>query len=1049
MIFRESLPKPSPLQAAITSAYRMDETTCINNLLEGALFSTEAQARIKKTAEKLVIETRERRKKLGKLDEFLHQYDLSSEEGIALMCMAEALLRIPDTQTIDRLISDKISTADWQQHLSRDESLFVNAATWSLLITGKIFSPTLNYQKSLAATLKRLFSRAGGAVIRPVILQGMKIIGKQFVMGRTITEALERAKQNEALGYRYSYDMLGESARTAEDAKIYFKSYQDAIAAIGNASTQHDFIEGPGISIKLSALHPRYEVAKRERVLKELVPLLLTLAQEAKAQNIGLTVDAEEADRLELSLEIIEAVFSHPSLQGWEGFGLAVQSYQKRAPFVIDWLADLSKRYQRRFMVRLIKGAYWDAEIKLSQLLGLEGYPVFSRKNSTDVSFIACAKKILARPDCFYPQFGTHNAYSVAAIREIAGSRNDFEFQCLHGMGTPLYDNIVGKNNWNIPCRIYAPVGSHKDLLGYLVRRLLENGANTSFINLIADDEIPMEKIIMDPVNRIKNLNNKPHPHIPLPKNLYGIERQNSQGLDLSNTQVLSELKNQMEAAEKQKWESSPILAGKAIKNAAAQSVLSPADTRRVVGQVYEATPQDIDAALSNATTATIHWANTSVEDRATCLERAADLFEKNMPALLTLLNLEAGKHLVDSVSEVREAVDFCRYYAARARKDLAPEILKGPTGELNQLSLHPRGVFVCISPWNFPLAIFIGQITAALAAGNAVIAKPAEQTPLIAALAVRLMQEAGVPGNVIQLLPGRGEIVGAKLVSDLRVAGVMFTGSTEVAKLISQTLANREGPIVPLIAETGGQNAMIVDSSALAEQVVADVISSAFNSAGQRCSALRVLFLQDDIAPRVLEMLKGAMQELTVGDPTLLSTDIGPVIDEDALANLQKHFEKMSKEATLLYQVPMGQLPPGHFFAPCVFELKNLSMLKREVFGPILHVIRFSAKELDKVLDDIRNTGYGLTLGIHSRINATINYIQERMPVGNVYVNRNMIGAVVGVQPFGGERLSGTGPKAGGPHYLPRLCVERAISINTTAAGGNATLVSLKEDEG
>jgi RHH-type proline utilization regulon transcriptional repressor/proline dehydrogenase/delta 1-pyrroline-5-carboxylate dehydrogenase len=1049
MIFTQSLPKPSPLQAAITSAYRMDETTCINNLLQNAVFSADAQARIKKTAEKLVIGTRERKKKQGKIDAFLNQYDLSSEEGIALMCMAEALLRIPDTQTVDRLISDKISTADWVQHVSRDESLFVNAATWSLVITGKIFAPTLNYQKSLSATLKKLFSRTGSAVIRPIIMQGMKIIGKQFVMGRTIDEALERAKKNEAKGYRYSYDMLGEAARTAEDAENYFKSYRTAIAEIGKASTQHNFIEGPGISIKLSALHPRYEVAKRERVLKELVPLLLTLAQEAKAQNIGFTIDAEEADRLELSLEVIEAVFSDASLNGWEGFGLAVQSYQKRAPFVIDWLADLSKRYKRRLMVRLIKGAYWDAEVKLSQVLGLEGYPVFTRKNSTDVSFLACARKILSYPDCFYPQFGTHNAYSVAAILEMVGDRRDFEFQCLHGMGTPLYDNVVGKENFNIPCRIYAPVGSHKDLLGYLVRRLLENGANTSFINLIADDEMPMEKIIMNPVERINNLKNKPHPHIPLPENVYGTDRKNSQGLDLSNTQVLTELKSNMETAEKQKWESSPILNGKAEMHVTPQSVVSPANSKNIVGQVYEAAPVDIEKALENAASATQSWSNMSVDERAACLERTADLLEKNMPALLMLLNREAGKTLADSVPEVREAVDFCRYYAARAREDLTPIQLKGPTGEFNQLSLHARGVIVCISPWNFPLAIFMGQIVAALVTGNTVIAKPAEQTPLIAAFAVRLMHQAGIPGNVVQLLPGHGEVVGARLVSDLRVAGVMFTGSTETAKLIQQTLAHRDGPIVPLIAETGGQNAMIVDSSALAEQVVADVISSAFNSAGQRCSALRVLFVQDDIAPRVLDMLKGAMKELTVGDPSLLSTDVGPVIDKDALSNLENHFAKMSKNSTLIYQVPTSDLPQGHFFAPCAFELKNLSMLEREVFGPILHVIRFPAKQLDKVLDDIINTGYGLTLGIHSRIDATIDYIQKRMPVGNVYVNRNMIGAVVGVQPFGGERLSGTGPKAGGPHYLPRLCVERAISINTTAAGGNATLVSLKEDEG
>ena len=1047
MIFRQALPKPTPLRDAITSAYRMDETTCINTLIPQAAFQPDAQKRIIEAAQQLVLDTRKSRKKQGKFNDFLHQYDLSSEEGIALMCLAEALLRIPDTETVNRLISDKISTADWEQHLSRDQSLFVNAATWSLMLTGKVFAPTATYENNLRSTLKRLMGKAGGAVIRPFIMQGMKIIGKQFVMGTTIAEAIERAKINEAAGYRYSYDMLGEAARTAEDAKNYFKSYTNAISAIGKASVQLDPIQGPGISIKLSALHPRYEVAKHERVMNELVPLLLELARQAKAQNIGLTVDAEETDRLELSLDVIEAVFKDPSLNGWEGFGLAVQSYQKRAPFVIDWLADLSKRYQRRLMVRLIKGAYWDAEIKISQLFGLEGYPVFTRKHATDVSFLACAKKLFAQPDCFYSQFGTHNAHSVASILEIAGTRRDFEFQCLHGMGTPLYDNVVGKDHFDVACRIYAPVGSHKDLLGYLVRRLLENGANTSFINLIADENLPMEKIVVDPVDRMKSLQNKPHPHIPLPQDIFGNERKNSQGVDLSNTTVLTKLKSAMDEAEKQNWNACPIISGKSITHATPQPVRSPSDINHIVGQVYEATPEDVEKALEKASLATFSWAKTSVEERAACLERAADLLEKNRPELMMLLCREGGKHIHDCVSEIREAVDFCRYYAARAREDLEPKILTGPTGEFNQLSLHPRGVITCISPWNFPLAIFAGQIVAALVTGNTVIAKPAEQTPLIAAATVRLLHQAGIPVDVLQLLPGRGEIVGAKLVADTRVAGIMFTGSTETAKLIQQTLAHRDGPIVPLIAETGGQNSMIVDSSALPEQVVADVISSAFNSAGQRCSALRVLFLQEDIAPRVIDMLKGAMAELTVGDPSLLSTDIGPVIDPDAFKMLQNHFTKMSSEGTLLYQVPVSSLPPGHFFAPCVFELNNLDILKREVFGPFLHVIRYATQDLDKILDEITQTGYGLTLGIHSRIDATIKYIQDRMQIGNVYVNRNMIGAVVGVQPFGGERLSGTGPKAGGPHYLPRLCVERAISINTTAAGGNASLVSLIED--
>lgn len=1048
MIFT-ALPKQTTLRDAITAAYRMDETISVNSLLPQASFSEDALQRIMKTAHKLVLGTRDARHKQGGLDAFLRQYDLSSEEGIALMCLAEALLRIPDKTTVDRLISDKISTADWEQHLNGGKTLFVNAATWSLLLTGKIFAPTLNTQQTLGASLKRLMSKAGGSVIRPLILQGMKIIGKQFVMGRTIDEALTRAKKLEAVGYRYSYDMLGEAARTAKDASVYFKSYQTAIAAIGDASKGLDYIHGPGISIKLSAIHPRYELANRERVMNELVPRLLELAQAAKAQNISLTVDAEEADRLELSLDVMEAVFSHPSLAGWEGFGLAVQSYQKRAPFVIDWLADLSKRHKRRLMVRLIKGAYWDAEIKQSQVLGLEGYPVFTRKNSTDVSFLACAKKLFALPECFYPMFGTHNDYCAAAILEMAGDRNDFEFQCLHGMGQPLYDQIVGKDKYNIPCRIYAPVGTHKDLLGYLVRRLLENGANTSFINRIADDNASIEKIISNPVARIAALAHKPHPHIPLPKDLFGKERINSGGIDLSNIQQLTTLKSEMDKIDNKKWQANPIISGKSITSAKPLSISSPSNTNQIVGQVYEATAEDVDLAITQAYQARQAWANTPVDKRAVMLENAGDLLEKNMPSLISLLCKEGGKHINDCISEIREAVDFCRYYAARARDDLKAKTLTGPTGEFNELSLHPRGVIICISPWNFPLAIFMGQIVAALVTGNTVIAKPAEQTPLIAAYAVTLLHEAGIPVDALQLLPGRGEIVGAKCVADNRTAGVMFTGSTETAKIINQTLANRSGPIVPLIAETGGLNAMIVDSSALPEQIVVDVMNSAFNSAGQRCSALRVLFIQDDIADKTLEMLKGAMSELSLGDPSQLSTDIGPVIDNDALQMLQTHFAKMQQQGKLVYQITSKKgSEHGYYFAPCVFEIKELSLLPREVFGPILHVIRYSASDLDAVLNQIIKTGYGLTLGIHSRIDATIQHIKDVMPVGNVYVNRNIIGAVVGVQPFGGEGLSGTGPKAGGSHYLPRLCVERAISINTTAAGGNATLISLAEDD-
>ncbi|MES2217301.1 MAG: bifunctional proline dehydrogenase/L-glutamate gamma-semialdehyde dehydrogenase PutA [Pseudomonadota bacterium] len=1033
---------------AINQAYRADETLCLQQLLPLAKFSADALQRIHQTAEKLVIATRKKSKRKGGLDSFLHQYDLSSEEGIALMCLAEALLRIPDNETVDRLISDKLGSADWEQHLNSNNSLFVNAATWSLMLTGKLYAPINLNETTLSATLKRLLGRTSSNVIRPIILQGMKIIGKQFVMGTTIKAALKRAQKFEAKGYRYSYDMLGEAARTAADAEKYFQSYVKAISAIGDSATQASPIENPGISVKLSALHPRYEYTQEERVLNELTPRLLELAKQAKAKNIGLTVDAEEADRLILSLKIFEKVFADPALTGWEGFGLAVQSYQKRCPALIDWLANLSRKHKRRIMVRLIKGAYWDTEIKLSQVQGLEGYPVFTRKNSTDVSFMACARKLFAAPDCFYPQFGTHNAYSVGAILELAGTSRDFEFQCLHGMGQPLYNQIVGKEHLDIPCRIYAPVGSHKDLLGYLVRRLLENGANTSFINRIADENLPIDKIIIDPHARIDQLISKPHPHIPLPRDIYAPERKNSRGLDLSNPIVFAGLKTAMAAALQNKWEATPLLAKKTPFASTPRKAFSPSKLTETCGTVTEATAADVEQALAMATAATASWANTPVTTRADCLNRAADLLEKNMPALIAEISLEGGKQIIDCMNEIREAIDFCRYYAARAVQDLKPQILPGPTGEANQLSLHPRGVMVCISPWNFPLAIFTGQIVAALVTGNVVIAKPAEQTPLVAASAVKLLHEAGIPKDVLQLLPGSGEVVGAQLTKDPRVAGILFTGGTDTAQHIQQTLATRGGAIVPFVAETGGQNVMIVDSSALPEQVVLDVMNSAFNSAGQRCSALRVLFLQEDIAPRVLEMLTGAMAELSIGDPSLLATDIGPVIDADALAMLQKHVERMRQSAKIIYQMPLDPKLNGYYFAPCVIEIPDLSLLPGEVFGAVLHVVRFKAKDLDKILDDVIATGYGLTMGIHSRIETTINHIKHRMPVGNIYVNRNMIGAVVGVQPFGGEKLSGTGPKAGGPHYLPRLCVERAVSINTTAAGGNTTLVSLNEED-
>jgi RHH-type proline utilization regulon transcriptional repressor/proline dehydrogenase/delta 1-pyrroline-5-carboxylate dehydrogenase len=1045
-VYRDPPAPPQPLRAAILSAYREDETAVVERVLAAAELTPDALDRIAERARGLVVEVRRQRLGKGGLDAFLHEYALSSKEGIVLMCLAEALLRIPDAETVDRLIRDKLGTADWSQHLGQSDSLFVNASTWALMLTGRLIRSD-GEVRDLGSVLKRLVARSGEPVVRQAVTAAMRILGRQFVMGRTIAEALERARPAEKQGYRHSYDMLGEAARTAADARRYFESYEAAITAIGAAAGGADVFAAPGISVKLSALHPRYEEAQRERALKELTPLALALAQHAKAKGIGFTIDAEESERLDLSLDIIEALALDPALAGWDGFGLAIQAYQKRCLPLIDWLADLARRARRRLMVRLVKGAYWDSEIKRSQERGLAGYPVFTRKVATDVSYLACARRLLAAPDAFYAQFATHNAHTLAAVLELAGDRRDYEFQRLHGMGEPLYEQIVGADRLGRPCRVYAPVGSHEDLLAYLVRRLLENGANTSFVNRIVDDKAPIDEIIADPVARLRGLQRKPHPHIPLPRDLYGADRQNSRGPDLSNRAELAGLKAELEAAARRGWTAAPIVGGTDLE-ASTRAARDPSHRARTVGTVADATAEHVERALAHAAAAAPDWDAMPASARAAILERVGDLYESRLAELVSLIVREGGRTIPDAVSEVREAVDFCRYYALRARADFLPTLLPGPTGERNALELHGRGVFACISPWNFPLAIFTGQITAALAAGNAVIAKPAEQTPLVGAAAVRLMHQAGVPVEALHLLPGDGATVGARLTADPRIAGIAFTGSTETARAINRVLAERPGPLVPLIAETGGQNALIVDSSALPEQVVQDVLLSAFNSAGQRCSALRVLCLQSDIAERVIAMLKGAMAELAIGDPALLSTDVGPVIDEEARANLQKHAERMAREGSLLYQCTLSpEAENGIFFAPRAFEIDSIGRLDREVFGPILHVVRWQSSRLDRLLDAITATGYGLTLGIHSRIDETVEAVHRRLKVGNTYVNRNMIGAVVGVQPFGGEGLSGTGPKAGGPHYLYRFALERTISVDTTAAGGNASLLSLQED--
>lgn len=1048
MIFDHPLPQRDRLRSEIADWHRRDETEVVEALLDAAQLDHDSLDRIAERARALVTEVRKHRVGKGGIDAFMQEYELSSQEGVVLMCLAESLLRIPDEDTVDRLIRDKLGPADWEKHLGKSESVFVNASTWALMLTGRVISLQEYQDQSLKSVLGRLVSRLGEPVIRQSVTQGMRILGRQFVMGRSITEALDRAADDEERGYRHSFDMLGEGAHTAADAIRYFDAYNDAISVIGKRAAGRGAIESPGMSVKLSALHPRYAFAQRERAMTELVPRLTALAIHAREVDIGFTVDAEEADRLELSLDIIARVFSDAALKGWEGFGLALQTYQKRAYPTIEWLAELARSNRRRLMLRLTKGAYWDSEIKLAQEHGYAGYPVFTRKASTDVSYIACARRTLAHKDAFYPQFATHNAHTLATIVEMAGARRDYEFQRLHGMGEALFEQVVGSDGQDLACRIYAPVGSHEDLLPYLVRRLLENGSNTSFVNRIADERALIDEIIADPFEKMRRLRVKPHPRIPAPPEIYLPERRNSRGIDISEPKELLPLDADMSQALERDWHAAPIIAGES-KKGLEQPVLDPADGQRQVGTVISADAADVEAAMASAADAAPAWDATDAEDRAQALERTAELMERNMPTLMALAVREAGKTVPDAVAEVREAVDFCRYYASRCRRDFAaPLNLPGPTGERNELSLHGRGVFVCISPWNFPLAIFTGQVTAALAAGNAVVAKPAEQTPLIAHYAVTLMHEAGIPAKALQLLPGDGESVGAPLVNHPLVGGVAFTGSTETARAIHKALANKNGPIVPLIAETGGQNAMIVDSSALPEQVVTDTIASAFQSAGQRCSALRVLYLQSDIADKTIEMLAGAMAELKIGDPALLSTDVGPVIDAAALGILQSHAARMTKESRLIYQCALGsECAEGTFFAPRAFEIGSIGQLEREVFGPVLHVIRYRAAELDAVINDINATGYGLTVGLHSRIDTTINYIHARLKVGNAYVNRNQIGAVVGVQPFGGEGLSGTGPKAGGPRYLHRFATERSLSVDTTAQGGNASLMSLDEN--
>ncbi|SCW39511.1 trifunctional transcriptional regulator/proline dehydrogenase/L-glutamate gamma-semialdehyde dehydrogenase [Ancylobacter rudongensis] len=1021
--FASQIQPQSVLRARITSAYRVPETEAVPVLLGPAALPAPKAEAARARARALVEALREKGQK-GPVEGLIHEYSLSSQEGVALMCLAEALLRIPDRATRDALIRDKIGHGDWQAHVGHSPSLFVNAATWGLVLTGKL--TTTSSETGLTGALTRLIGRGGEPLIRRGVDVAMRMMGEQFVTGQTISEALANSRRMEAKGFRYSFDMLGEAATTEADAQRYYADYEQAIHAIGKASAGRGIYEGPGISIKLSALHPRYSRAQYARVMNELLPRVAALAKLARHYDIGLNIDAEEADRLEISLDLLESLCFDESLSGWNGIGFVIQAYQKRCPYVVDFLIDLARRSGHRLMVRLVKGAYWDSEIKRAQVDGLEGFPVYTRKVHTDVAYLACARKLLVAPDAVFPQFATHNAQTLATVMEMAGANyyaGQYEFQCLHGMGEPLYEEVVGREKLGRPCRIYAPVGTHETLLAYLVRRLLENGANTSFVNRIADPNVPLDELTESPVEAAQRIEpvGAPHPGIAAPAELFGAERRNSAGLDLSNEQRLASLAAALLSGSTAPLAACPLLAEPLALEGTPRPVLNPADHRDQVGTVVEATPEIVARAMEFAHAAAPIWQSTPPAERAACLFRAAELMEARMPALIGIIVREAGKSYPNAIGEVREAVDFLRYYGAQVRD--------GFSGDTHR----PLGPVVCISPWNFPLAIFAGQVSAALAAGNVVLAKPAEETPLIAFAAVEILREAGVPAGAVQLIPGAGE-VGAALVGDTRTPGVMFTGSTEVARLIQRQLAGRlspEGSVIPLIAETGGQNAMIVDSSALAEQVVADVLSSAFDSAGQRCSALRVLCLQEDVAERILDMLNGALNELAVGNPVHLSTDIGPVISAEAKAGIEAHIERLRQAGCRVAQRALGdEARHGTFVPPTLIEIDGIGALTREVFGPVLHVVRYSRDELDRLIDAINATGYGLTFGLHTRIDETIARVGTRIGAGNVYVNRNIIGAVVGVQPFGGHGLSGTGPKAGGPLYLGRLLARRPAAL-------------------
>ncbi|MGA2487441.1 MAG: bifunctional proline dehydrogenase/L-glutamate gamma-semialdehyde dehydrogenase PutA [Roseiarcus sp.] len=1021
--FAAELVRHDGRRAAIDALYRAPETEVVPALIAAAELPPAIAEQAQAMARKLVTNLREKPTP-GLVQGLMREYDLSSQEGVALMCMAEALLRIPDAATRDALIADKIGGSEWRAHVGQSPSPFVNAATWGLLITGQLVSAV--DETGLAAALTRLIARSGAPVIRASVDTAMRIMGEQFVCGQTIGAAIAHARPFEARGFRYSYDMLGEAATTAEDAERYLAAYETALKAIGAASAGRGVYEGPGLSVKLSALHPRYARSQRRRAFAELYPRLKRLAVMAREFDVGLNIDAEESERLDLSLDLLEALCRDSVMEGWNGVGFVVQAYQKRATAVIDWIVELARETRRRVMLRLVKGAYWDSEIKRTQVEGLEGFSVFTRKIHTDISYIACARRLLDAPDAVFPQFATHNALTLAAIHAMAGANfyaGQYEFQCLHGMGEPLYNQIVGAGRDARPCRVYAPVGSHETLLAYLVRRLLENGANTSFVNQIADASVSIDQLIADPVAAAKAIApvGAPHPKIALPRDLYAPARLNSAGLDLSNEARLAALAGWLANSVQTEWRAGGA-AGKP------RPIVNPADSADVVGHVVDAAREDVERAFAVAAKGGPTWAARAPAERAAILAAAAARYQNKAGELAGLICREAGKTLPNALGDVREAIDFLRYYGS---------CVAG--GDFAVATHPPLGTIVCISPWNFPIAIFTGQIAAALAAGDAVIAKPAEETPLVAAAAVKLLHEAGVPEDALILVPGDGA-VGAALTAHAGVGGVVFTGSTEVAKLIAVALAGRlraDGQPIALIAETGGQNALIVDSSALPEQVIADALASAFDSAGQRCSALRVLCLQDDVADRMIGMVKAAMAELEVGPPDRLAADVGPVISAEARDKILAHVEAMRARGFAVTAAPLGEAcGRGFFVAPTLIEINAVADLGREAFGPALHVLRFKREALPALIDALNATGYALTGGVHSRIDTTIALVAARLAAGNIYVNRNIIGATVGVQPFGGHGLSGTGPKAGGPLYLKRLVARAPAAWPPLPAG-------------